>query len=161
MKIAILSDTHNQEDRTRRALELARQHGATMLLHCGDIEDESMLPLFAGWPAHFVLGNCDWFPERLAPAIAAAGATLHDRFGHIEAGGVKIAWTHGHERGLLDDLEASGAYHYLFHGHTHVAVDRVSGPTRVINPGALHRAAVKTFVVLDTETGHARSVVVD
>jgi uncharacterized protein len=158
MKIAILSDTHNQIERTRRALDLARRHGAAMVLHCGDIEEPPVVELFRGWDAHFVLGNCDWSPDALAQAIADIGATLHDRFGHVEVEGVKIAFTHGHHSGLLTDLQQSGAYDYLFHGHTHVAADRLAGSTRVINPGALHRAAVKTFVVLDTATGVARSV---
>src|SRR5262245_6767764 len=161
MKIAILSDTHDQVEPTRRALRLARDHGAAMALHCGDIEGPPVVELFRGWEAHFVPGNCDWAIDALRQAIAGIGATLHERFGHVEAGSVKIAFTHGHDRGLLDDLEASGAYDYPFHGHTHVPVERIAGPTRVINPGALHRAAVKTFVVLDTATGHVRRVEVE
>src|SRR5262245_25521378 len=142
MKIAVLSDTHNQIDRTRRALDLARRAGAGMVLHCGDIEESPVVELFRGWDAHFVLGNCDWSPDALEQAITDIGATLHDRYGHVEASGVTLAFTHGHESGLLADLERSGAYDYLFHGHTHVAVERLAGRTRVINPGALHRAAV-------------------
>lgn len=161
MKIAILSDTHNQLARVREALVKARERGAAMILHCGDIEDPAVVPLFAGWTTHFVLGNCDWDRTALADAMADAGATLHDRYGHLEVEGKDLAFVHGHETELLEDLEQSGAYDYLFHGHTHVAVDRQAGRTRVINPGALHRAKVKTFVVLDLATGQAESVVVD
>jgi predicted phosphodiesterase len=39
---------------------------------------------------------------------------------------------------------------YLLQGHTHVRLDECVGRTRIINPGALHRAAVKTVVTLDT-----------
>jgi predicted phosphodiesterase len=38
------------------------------------------------------------------------------------------------------------------HGHTHVARDERLGPLRVINPGALQRAAVHTVATLDLRT---------
>jgi predicted phosphodiesterase len=81
------------------------------------------------------------------------GATLHERFGHLELCGKNIAFTHGHDYTLLQDLEYSEAYDYLFHGHTHAESDRRSGPTRVINPGALQRVAVPTFIILDLVSG--------
>jgi len=160
MKIAIISDTHNQDDRIARALELARDRGVGLLLHCGDIEDPPVVELFRGWNAHFVFGNCDWDRDGLQLAIAAIGARLHENFGHLEVGGRTIAFVHGHHADLLAELEHCGAYDFVFHGHTHIAVDRQRGRTRVINPGALHRASVKTFVVLDPASGETESVVV-
>jgi predicted phosphodiesterase len=49
----------------------------------------------------------------------------------------------------------------VFYGHTHQAAEHRTGKTRVINPGALHRARPKTFVVLDLATGEVESVVVE
>jgi predicted phosphodiesterase len=46
----------------------------------------------------------------------------------------------------------SQSFDYLLHGHTHVKRDERVGRTRVINPGALHRAREKTVAVLDTAT---------
>jgi putative phosphoesterase len=160
MKIAILSDTHSQLARISKALELARARDVGLIVHCGDIEDGTAVRLFEGRDVHFVFGNCDWDKAELREAMADAGATLHESFGHLEIDGKKVAFVHGHEPGLFRDLEHSGAYDYLFHGHTHVARDVRSGPTRIINPGALHRARVKTFVVLNPKTGEAESVVV-
>ncbi|MFO0925749.1 MAG: YfcE family phosphodiesterase [Gemmataceae bacterium] len=161
MKIAILSDTHNQDHRVELALALARDRGAEMVLHCGDIEDPPVVRLFRGWNAHFVLGNCDWDRDGLREAITSIGGQLHDRYGHLEVAGRQLAFLHGHDGDLLHDLVQSGAYDYLFHGHTHHAVDRQAGPTRVINPGALQRARVKTFVVLDPASGVAETVTVE
>jgi uncharacterized protein len=160
MKIAIVSDTHDQADRVTRALALARERGAELVLHCGDIVGPEIVELFRGWPAHFVFGNCDWDEDGLKRAIAAIGATYHENYGHLEIDGVNFAFIHGHDTNLMNDLRTSGAFAYLFHGHTHFAMDRQLGATRVINPGALQRAAIKTFVVLDTATGAAESVVV-
>src|SRR5262245_53745712 len=149
MKFAILSDTHNQLARVSKALELARQRGVATILHCGDIEDGPVVRLFEGWDVHFVFGNCDWDKAALREAMADIGATLHESFGHLEIAGKNLAFVHGHEPGIFEDLVESQAYDYLFHGHTHVARDVTSGRTRVINPGALHRVQVKTFVALD------------
>jgi putative phosphoesterase len=161
MKIAILSDTHNHLARIGKALESARQRGVELILHCGDIEDPPAVALFAGWNVHFVFGNCDWDRDGLREAMADIGATLHDTYGHVEIEDKKLAFVHGHEARVFKDLENSGAYDYLFHGHTHVAVDRMSGPTRVINPGALQRAQVKTFVVLEPASGRTETVIVE
>jgi putative phosphoesterase len=161
MQIAILSDTHNQHDRVRRALEALRQHGVRLVLHCGDIEDPSIVELFEGFDAHFVFGNCDWDKTALAEKIQEVGLMLHEGFGHVEVDGKQLAFVHGDDRSLLGHLEQAGCYDYLFHGHTHVAEDRRNGPTRIINPGALHRARVKTFVVLDPASGVVESIVVE
>lgn len=161
MKIAVLSDTHNQDHRVERALELARERGAELVLHCGDIEDPPVVRLFRGWDAHFVLGNCDWDRDGLREAIASISGHLYNRYGHLDLAGRRLAFLHGHDSDLLADLLACGAYDYLFHGHTHQAIDRQAGPTRIINPGALQRARVKTFVVLDLASAAAESVVVE
>jgi putative phosphoesterase len=161
MKIAILSDTHDQEDRVRRALDILRQRNIRLVLHCGDIEEPPIVALFRGFDAHFVFGNCDSNKVALAETMEEIGATLHESYGHLEIAGKQIAFAHGHERRVLQDLERAGCYDYLFHGHTHVAEDRRAGPTRVINPGALHRARVKTFVILDPITDLAETIEVE
>lgn len=158
MKIAILSDTHDKLDRVRHALDEIRQRGIRTVIHCGDIQNPPVVECFAGLDAHFVFGNCDYDETGLRAAITAIGATLHENWGHLELCEKKIAWTHGHDYGVLQDLEYSEAYDYLFHGHTHVAIDRIAGPTRVINPGAMQRVTVPTFVVLDLVNGVGQRV---
>src|SRR5258708_4091378 len=161
MKIAVLSDTHNQIDRVRRALDLLRPHHVSMVLHCGDIEDPPVVELFGGREAHFVFGNCDWNKDALAEKMEEVGGTLHENFGHLEVDGKQIAFVHGDKTRLLEELEQAGCYDYLFHGHTHVRKDQRMGPTRVINPGALQRAAIKTFALLDLASGEMESIVVE
>jgi putative phosphoesterase len=152
MKIGIVSDTHGRQLNTRLALDELKTRGIHVVLHCGDIDDPDSIGLFAGFEVHFVFGNCDWDRTPLRHKMTQVGATLHENFGHVELEGVRIAFTHGDDKGLLYDLEKSGAYDFLFYGHTHIAEEHTTGPTRVINPGALHRARPKTFVVVDLET---------
>jgi len=160
MRIGIVSDTHGRNHNVSKALDLLRQQGVTTVIHCGDIEDPDTIPLFAGLAAHFVFGNCDWDQEPLRQAIAAAGARLHEPFGNLELAGKKLAFLHGHNHGLKRDVENSGHFDYLFYGHTHQAEEHRTGPTRVINPGALHRANPKTFVILDLATDTVESLAI-
>ena len=161
MQIGILSDSHGRQDNVRRALDSLRRRGITTVLHCGDIDDPDTVLLFRGWAAHFVFGNCDWDREALRAAMAEAGATLHEHFGSLELGGVRLAFVHGDDKGLLDDLGACGHYDFVFYGHTHHAEEHTTGPTRVINPGALHRARPKSFAILDLPSRVVETVEVD
>ena len=43
MLLGILSDTHNQVDRTRQALNLLRAEGAEALIHAGDLNSEPIV----------------------------------------------------------------------------------------------------------------------
>jgi uncharacterized protein len=161
MHIGIISDTHSRYPTVEAALGLLQARNVNLLIHCGDIEDAETVWLFQGFTVHFTFGNCDFDRAELRQAMYGIGATLHEDWGHIELDGVQLAFTHGDHQRLLHDLEQSGAYDYIFHGHTHHAVDHRKGSTRIINPGALYRARPKTFVVLDLESGKAESVVVE
>jgi putative phosphoesterase len=161
MLIGIVSDTHSRLATVVRVVSLLRQRGVTTVLHCGDIEDPSAVEPFTGLDAHFVFGNCDGDRDGLRKAIAAAGLKLHEPFGDLELAGVKIAFLHGDNWQLHRDVENSGHFDYLFYGHTHHAEEHRTGPTRVINPGALHRARPKSFLLLDLPGGATESVELD
>lgn len=158
MKLAVVSDTHSRHATVALLLDLLRDRDVTTVLHCGDIEDPETVLLFRGLTAHFVLGNCDGDRDGLRAAAKEIGAALHEPFGHVEMAGKKLAFLHGDDHRLMRDVEHSGAYDFLFYGHTHQPAEHVTGPTRVINPGALHRAKPKRFIVLDLPGGDVESV---
>jgi len=158
MRIGIISDTHNRYRNVGTALKFLTDRGIDFVLHCGDIEDAQTVKLFEGFTAHFVFGNCDSDKDELREAMVDIGATLHEHFGSLELEGRMIAWTHGDHQRLLRDIEQSGAYDFLFYGHSHRAERHRAGKTLVVNPGALHRAQDKTFVVLDLASGDLEDV---
>ena len=160
MRIGILSDTHGNRLMVNLALAELRERGITTVLHCGDIDDAETVELFRGFTSHFVFGNCDGDKSALQAAMADIGATLHEHFGDVELEGVKLAFLHGDDQRLMRDVERSGHYDFLFYGHTHQAEEHRTGPTRVINPGALHRARPKTFIILDLKSGEVEPVTV-
>jgi putative phosphoesterase len=159
MQIAILSDTHDQHGHVGTALAILRQQQIDLVLHCGDIEEPATVELFRGLTMHFVFGNCDSDRAGLRQAMADIAAVLHEPFGDLELEGRAIAFLHGDDSRLLRDVANSGHFDFLFHGHTHQAGERQVGPTRVINPGALHRARPKSFAILDLATGTLEPVV--
>src|SRR5438105_4475466 len=121
MRIGILSDTHNRYRNVETALRLLAERGVDFLLHCGDIEDAQTVQLFQGFTTHFVFGNCDSDRDELRQAMQDSGATLHEPFGSLEMDGRMLAWIHGDDRRLFRDIEQSGAYDFLFYGHSHHA----------------------------------------
>ena len=161
MQIAILSDTHGRHQTVEKALAILQERKITHVIHCGDIDDADTIWLFHGFTAHFVFGNCDSERVAIQQAVHGIGEVLHRPFGQLEIEGKKIAFLHGDDEKLLDELERSGKFDFLFHGHTHRAAERRTGPTRIINPGALHRANPKTFLILDLPSGETESVIVE
>jgi putative phosphoesterase len=160
MRIGIVSDTHSRYATVESVVKLLRRRSVYCVLHCGDIDDADTVWLFEGLTTHFVFGNCDTERASLRQAIFAIGATLHEPFGHLELEGREIAWVHGDDKRLLQDLENS-EFDYLFYGHTHHAEQHRTGPTLVVNPGALQRARPMTFVVLDLQTDACETVTVE
>src|SRR5207245_5879273 len=94
----------------------------------------------------------------LRQAIYAIGGTVQEPFGNLELEGCKIAWIHGDDKRLVQDIENSGRFDYLFYGHTHQAEQHRTGPTLVVNPGALHRTRAKSFAILDLAARHLETV---
>ena len=160
MLIAIISDTHGRIASVHNALRIMAERDVDLIVHCGDICDGETVRLFPAH-THFVFGNCDYDRAEIQRAVADIGATLHGAWGQLELAGQALAFTHGDDRHLLDNLEQADAFDFLFHGHTHIAKEHRTGKTRVINPGALQRVAVRTFLVLDLPSGTAESVTVE
>src|SRR4051812_419091 len=140
MRIGILSDTHDEMARTRRALELLRGEGVEALVHCGDFASPAILRACAVMPLYFVFGNhdADAVPD-LEREAAASGAVCLGWGGVTELGGKRLGVAHGH---ITADMRRVLAEHpdYLLFGHWHIMVDSADDRPRRINPGALHLA---------------------
>ena len=160
MRIGILSDTHDHAKRTARAVARLIAEGAEVLVHCGDITGASVVQECAGLTCHYVFGNNDFDEPSLRRAITQTGGVSLEEVAILDLGGRRVAVTHGHLGKVvrrLTDAEPD----YLLFGHSHVPEDRRMGPTRWINPGALHRAEAWTVAILDTETDRLDSFVVE
>ena len=147
MLLGLISDTHDNAAATSRACDVFRARGILDVIHCGDITTASTLELFAGFRLRACLGNNDSLAG-LEAAAARLGGSIAGTL-DIGIGGKRLFVAHGHRPGGLLEAVRSGEYDYVFYGHAHRPDDRREGTTRLINPGALHRAAVWTIAILD------------
>lgn len=159
MKIGLLSDTHNHLPETRRALDLLAAHGARHLIHCGDAGEDVIDLLSAvcreqGIRAHVAMGNCDRHhgaDARFAPQ--PEGVECGEMLEFILCG-KRCAVLHGHDDKRLAQAVTSGNFDYVFTGHTHRPSNKLSGATRLLNPGSLARSrgGPPTVAILDLAT---------
>ncbi len=147
MLIGILSDSHGEIDRTRKAMRQLVAHGCTKFIHLGDVEIVEVLDELIGFDVSLVFGNCDW-GVRLHDHAINVGIDVRDGADVLTIAGKRIAFLHGHDEKKYQSFLDDGVS-YLLHGHTHEKRDEMVDKTRCINPGALHRAAVYTVAVLD------------
>ncbi|MDB5297998.1 MAG: hypothetical protein JWO31_3981 [Phycisphaerales bacterium] len=147
--LGILSDTHGRADAMGEGMRLLRAAGATAFAHCGDVGSTAVLDHLAGESAAFVFGNNDWDGAELRAYARVIGVRCLDAFGTIELDDRRIAVTHGDDDRLVARVLSEQLHDYLLVGHSHVPAERRVGRTRVINPGALYRARVKTVALLD------------
>jgi hypothetical protein len=150
MIIGILSDTHGKSDIAHTAVRALLDRGAQYLVHCGDVGSTEVLDALAGHPAMFVFGNTDYDTDALAKHAAIIGVACGNTHGKLAFAGKTAVVIHGDDSRLVHQVIADQRVDYLFLGHTHQQLDRREGKVRVINPGALYRASVKTVAVLDT-----------
>jgi putative phosphoesterase len=148
MRVGILSDSHGHAAATREAVSALRERGAEMLIHLGDIGTEAVIDELIAAPCRIVFGNCDFDVDGLRRHAEAMEVQVDHPLGRLEVGGRVIAFTHGDRPRLMDGAIDDGV-DYLLHGHTHEIRDDRQGRTRVINPGALFRAARYTAALLD------------
>lgn len=160
MRIAVVSDTHGRQGPLGQALAEIAARGIERILHCGDLDEPTLASRFPPG-VDFVFGNCDSDRKAIEAAVVAAGGTHHGVWGHLELAGKRIAFVHGDDARLVRELLAADVYDYLFHGHTHVPRDERIGRTRVVNPGALHRATPKTFCIVDLATDDVEHLAVE
>ncbi len=164
--IGIISDSHGRAAATELAARLLVERGAELLIHLGDVGSEQVIDALiqgvdaAGKvtpPVHLVFGNTDWDAAELGEYARHVGVQVDHPAGRLTIDGKTLAFTHGDEPRLMQQAVVDRV-DYLFHGHTHKTRDQVIGSTRVINPGALHRAAQHTAALLDVAGGRLEFV---
>lgn len=142
MKISIVSDTHDNINNFKKAINWINNENINLILHCGDICNQEIIDEayknFKG-EIKFVKGNGDFglydIPETM----------------EIEIDGKKIFINHYPD--VAKKMAESGKYNLVFYGHTHRPWLEEIGSCKLINPGELAGHRFKpTFAVYDTKT---------
>jgi putative phosphoesterase len=164
MKVAILSDIHDQISKLRAALTLVRDRSAQVILCCGDLCSpfiaKELGQGFSG-PIHIVFGNNDGDRFRIATnAMKFPNLHFHGEYAELELDQRTISMNHFDNIGRA--IARGGVFDVVCFGHNHKFEIAQHGRTRLINPGEIYGALTgqSTFVVYDTTTGTAERVAV-
>lgn len=165
MKLAIISDIHDNIPNLENCLTWCRNNKIKTVICCGDVTNNETLSKIddffndGGW---LVRGNMEIYDEDET-------ANLHNlkylgRYGVAEVSGKKFGLCH--EPLYIDKVvalcEKSGGCQYIFYGHTHQPWEYIRRNIKVINPGTVAGTFSKsTFAAWDTETGEITLKVIE
>ena len=149
--IGLISDTHENEEATKKAVVLFKRKNVDFVVHCGDIVSPPMLEHLQDIKTKFIYGNNDGEREGLRLMCQKLGfEEIQDEI-EFEYYGKKFYAYHGTKSKILNDAISSEKYDYILTGHIHVKRDETIRKTRVINPGALFHAYQYTVAILDAQ----------
>jgi len=161
MRIGIISDTHNNLELTRKALDIFRKHKIELLIHAGDLTSPLMLREFREFKCRFVLGNGDIDIETLNCESENLGFGCIEDSCKFRADNKNFIVFHGNNVPMFREAVASGQYDYIIKGHTHFFENYISNNARVINPGALYGTDELSIAILDTESDKVEMIKIE
>jgi uncharacterized protein len=146
MKIAIISDTHDNLANIKLAVSWIVKEKIRVIIHCGDVSKEEVLEEgLSGFNGRIFLarGNCD-----LGDFTKISKLKFFTDYGEMKLGKSKIAISHFPK--TAETLAGSGKYNFVFYGHSHKPWMSKVGKTKLVNPGNLAGVFYKaTFAVYD------------
>jgi putative phosphoesterase len=157
--IGILSDTHDNLEAIRKAVEYFNEQKVSIVLHAGDHVAPFTVTEFKklACPLVAVYGNNDGERKGLMRSFAEMNTEIKD-YVELVFEGKKIALYHGTITELTSALISGGEYDVVVRGHTHVPEVKQEGKTLVINPGEAcgYLTGKKTVCMLDLSRMEAR-----
>lgn len=139
MRVAVISDIHDQWDNLDKVLEDIQGRRVVELWVLGDLCSPPTLRQIgqSGLTSRVILGNNDGDHGRLLGAAAEFGSSMQfttSNFAEYEIGGRRAFVSHYPEIARLAAL--SGEYVAAFYGHDHVAHwEKLSSGCLLANPG--------------------------
>lgn len=161
MKIAVLSDIHDNIANLQKCLEWCRQKEVERMICCGDVTNVGTLAFLTenfGNEILLVRGNLELYEEKDVaqfPTIRYLG-----RKDCVELAGKNIGICH--EPFWVDQILADKECDIIFYGHTHKPWIEHRGKTMVVNPGTLGGVFEKAaFAFWDTSESEPTLVILE
>ena len=151
MKVAIISDIHDNLVNLDKCLSWCRDNNIVNLICCGDVTNTETLGKIANGFAgtvFLVRGNMEIYEE--GEEAAWKNINYLGRFGIAEIGGHQVGICHEPE--FIGKIKVKNACDIIFYGHTHKPWIEEKNGVKIINPGTLGGVFQKaTFAVWDSE----------
>ncbi len=167
MIVGVISDTHDQYENIRKVVNILNGKGVELTIHCGDWVSPFSLEWYKDLksPIKGVFGNNDGDRFLLGQKVKDLGLDIEyrERVLKIQLDKRIIYAYHGDYEDVTDSLVKCGQYDAVFHGHTHIMVNKTLGKTLSLNPGTLipvTRNGVKgaSFAVYNTTSNTAEII---
>ena len=157
MKIAIISDIHDNLVNLEKCLNWCGQNDIKELIMCGDLCAPATLvkvlaPKFRG-KIHMVYGNVADRDLEKEKAKGFSHVIHYGDLGEFKIESRKIALIHYPDK--AKKLAEKNKYDIIFYGHSHAPWMEEINNTQLVNPGTLAGMFNKaTFAVWDSENGN-------
>lgn len=163
MKIAIVSDCHDEFDNLEKAVEIANQKGCEQLLFAGDFVAPLGLEVFEKFngKVQMIWGNNEGEKFLFTRTVdSMQNVTMHGDSFSGKVGEIKVFMHHLPEIALL--AAKSSEFDLVIHGHTHVFKQEKVGDTLLICPGNLKGWRENAgFVIFDLQKMAVERVEID
>lgn len=152
MKIAVISDSHDNAHYINKSINFINRLGADLCLHCGDFVLPQSFELFKKIKIPFkaVFGNNDIYYKNELLNIARGFCTIEPAPFEFEIFGKKILMMHAPY--ALEAYAKSQKYDFIFYAHTHAAKIYKEGKTCIVNPGELSGARFGRATLAQADT---------
>jgi uncharacterized protein len=153
MKIAVISDIHDNLPNLKKCLAWCQKNQVKKLICCGDVTNSETLEILSeGFRGEIfiVCGNIELYQE--AEVADYKNYTFGCRTAVFEIDGKKVGVCH--EPFLIDKVLAKEKCDIVFYGHTHKPWMETRKGVPVVNPGTLGGVfSQATFATWDTKSG--------
>jgi putative phosphoesterase len=156
MRVAVLSDIHENYHNLLKALDLIKEQGVERILCLGDLINAGIAEVLAdsGLPVFCVWGNNDGDKVAIMGVALAPGSSFAisgHSYGFVEIDGRSVFLTHDPD--LAGPMARSQEFDAVFYGHDHRKSQKQVGKCLVANPGEIsaHKTGEATLAIYDTE----------
>ncbi|MGC8777678.1 MAG: metallophosphoesterase [Candidatus Caldatribacteriaceae bacterium] len=132
MIVGVLSDSHDDLLRLKKALDVLGEEGVELILHAGDYVAPFSVRLLMDNPTPWwgVLGNND---GEVLGLVQKSEGRIKGPFLELEERGFRIWVSHFYQPAKWAFL--SGHFDLVVYGHTHEAIVKEEGKSILVNPG--------------------------
>lgn len=153
MKVAIISDTHDNIPNTKKVLDYCQENNIEKIIHCGDLAELETFNFiknnFFG-DFFWTFGNMDIDHQNIKTIKHKNNTKIFENFGQSKIEDKQVAFVHFPEK--AEELCKSEKYDFVFYGHTHKPWTEKIGKCTMLNPGNVANSIYPpTFAIWNTD----------